>query len=134
MPYEGTLEALRSAARALKPGGRLLLESATVAESLLPGYRSELTYEAGGITMRAVNEYDPRQSRVIGDFSFEDAAGRVERGGGDPPRPHRRRDRADAGQAWASRWRQLLSDAADEDSVCARIPPSDRDFKDLALP
>lgn len=79
MPYEGTLEALQSAARALKPSGRLLLESATVAESLLPGYHPELTYEAGGITMRAVNEYDPRQSRVIGDFTFEDASGRVER-------------------------------------------------------
>ena len=31
--------------------------------------------------MRAVDEYDPRESRVIGDFSFEDAAGRVERAG-----------------------------------------------------
>jgi hypothetical protein len=42
-----TVAALRSAAGALKPGGRLLLESATVAESLLPEFRSELEYEAG---------------------------------------------------------------------------------------
>ena len=81
MPHEQTLEALRSAAGALKPGGRLLLESATVAESLLPGYRRELEYEAGGITMRARNDYDVEKSRVVGDFSFEDGAGRVERAG-----------------------------------------------------
>jgi len=81
MPPDATLAALRSAAGALKPGGRLLLESATVAESLLPEYRSELEYEAGGITMRARHDYDVRNSRLVGDFTFEDAAGRVERAG-----------------------------------------------------
>ena len=81
MPTDATLAALRSAAGALKPGGRLLLESATVAESLLPEYRSELEYEAGGITMRARHDYDVRNSRLVGDFTFEDAAGRVERAG-----------------------------------------------------
>ena len=50
-------------------------------ESLLPGYRSELEHEAGGITMRARHDYDVARSRLVGDFSFEDAAGRVERAG-----------------------------------------------------
>ena len=81
MPPDATFAALRSAAGALKPGGRLLLESATVAESLLPEYRAELEYEVGGITMRARHDYDVRNSRLVGDFSFEDATGRVERAG-----------------------------------------------------
>jgi hypothetical protein len=29
--------------------------------------------------MRARNEYDPRHSRLIGDFTFEDVAGELER-------------------------------------------------------
>jgi SAM-dependent methyltransferase len=81
MPPDATLAALRSAAGALQPGGRFVLESATVAESLLPEYRSELEYEAGGITMRARHDYDVRNSRLVGDFAFEDDAGRVERAG-----------------------------------------------------
>lgn len=81
MPHAATVAHLESARRALRDGGRLILESATVAESLLPGYRSELTYEAGGVTMRATNTYDPARSRVVGDFTFEDESGRRERNG-----------------------------------------------------
>ncbi len=81
MPYEGTLEHLHSTRRALRHGGRLILESATVAESLLPNQKAEIVYEAGSVTMRAHNEYDVRRSRVVGDFEFEDADGGRERAG-----------------------------------------------------
>ena len=81
MPYADTLEHLTSARGALREGGRLVLESATVAESLLPSFRRELEHEAGGVTMRARHEYDPARSRLVGDFTFEDADGTLERAG-----------------------------------------------------
>ena len=81
MPHAGTVEHLESTGRVLRAGGRLILESATVAESLLPGFERELVHEAGGVTMRARNEYDAGRSRLVGDFTFEDADGRVERAG-----------------------------------------------------
>jgi hypothetical protein len=52
----------------------------TVAESLLPGFRAELEYEAGGVTMHARHEYDSRRSRLLGDFEFSHADGRNEQG------------------------------------------------------
>jgi hypothetical protein len=42
----------------------------TVAESLLPAFRSELEYEAGGVTMRARHRYDARHGRLLGEFEF----------------------------------------------------------------
>jgi SAM-dependent methyltransferase len=81
MPYASTLRHLAATRRSLRDGGRLIIESATVAESLLPDHEPELVYEAGGVTMRARNRYDVRRSRLVGDFTFEDAAGRRERAG-----------------------------------------------------
>ena len=80
LPHDGTVAHLASTRRALRRGGRLVLESMTVAESLLPEFRSEIEYEAGGVTMHARHEYDPRRSRLLGDFEFSDAGGRAERG------------------------------------------------------
>ena len=80
LPHEGTVEHLASTRRSLRSGGKLLLESMTVAESLLPQFRSELEYEAGGVTMRARHEYDVRWGRLLGEFEFTDEEGRSERG------------------------------------------------------
>jgi SAM-dependent methyltransferase len=80
LPHEGTVEHLASTRSALRTGGKLVLESMTVAESLLPEFRAELEYEAGGVTMRARHEYDARQSRLLGDFEFSHTDGRSERG------------------------------------------------------
>jgi hypothetical protein len=64
----------------LRPGGRLVLESATVAESLLAsGMRGGAEYEAGGVRMTTENRYDPLTSRLESDAVFEAADGRVER-------------------------------------------------------
>jgi len=79
MPHDATVAHLESARRALRAGGRLILESATVAESWLPRFTPEVDYEAGGVTMRGRNTYDAARSRVVGDFTFEDESGRRER-------------------------------------------------------
>jgi SAM-dependent methyltransferase len=74
-----TVRSLAGMHRALRPGGRLVLESATVAESLLTGGikpRSEL--EFGGIRMTKENRYRPAESRLETDYVFE-ADGQVER-------------------------------------------------------
>lgn len=80
LPHDGSVGHLASTRRALRRGGRLVLESMTVAESLLPEFRSEIEYEAGGVTMFARHDYDVRHSRLLGDFEFSDADGRSERG------------------------------------------------------
>jgi hypothetical protein len=132
MPYPETVEALRAAGRALRAGGKFVLESATVAESLLPDYRAELEYEAGGVKMRARHEYDVRNSRLVGDFTFEDADGRVERAGV----IHHVHTTAELirmlGRGLSRGGIALRRSPANP--IHARIPPSDRDFKDLALP
>lgn len=80
LPHYGTVGHLASTRRALRRGGRLVLESMTVAESLLPEFRSEIEHEAGGVTMFARHDYDVRHSRLLGDFEFSDADGRSARG------------------------------------------------------
>jgi SAM-dependent methyltransferase len=63
----------------LRPGGRLVLESLTVAESLLvAGIRPRAEYEFGGIRMTSTNRYRVAESRLESDLVFEDADGRVE--------------------------------------------------------
>jgi len=80
LPHDGNVEHLSSTRGALRNGGRLVLESMTVAESLLPGFKSEIEHEAGGVTMLARHAYDVRHSRLLGDFKFTDGHGRTESG------------------------------------------------------
>jgi len=69
--------------RALRPGGRLILESLTVAESFLIGGISEHSeYEFGGVTMTGRNRYRAAESRFESEWTFTDRAGRVERASG----------------------------------------------------
>lgn len=65
----GHAEYVAAVARALKPGGRFLLESGWVAESVLPHFRAELDMEAGGIRFTARNTYDALSGRVENVFS-----------------------------------------------------------------
>jgi 2-polyprenyl-3-methyl-5-hydroxy-6-metoxy-1,4-benzoquinol methylase len=75
-----TLEQFR---RALKPGGRLILESLTVAEAFLTAKLSEqASYTFGDITMAATNRYNPAMSRLESDWRFTDADGNEERSAG----------------------------------------------------
>ena len=74
-----TARSLASMRAALKPGGRLVLESLTVAESfLVGGVKPSDEWEYGGIRLSATNHYRVSESRLESDFTFEDAEGHVE--------------------------------------------------------
>lgn len=65
--------------RALRPGGRLVLESASIAESLLTaGIEPRRTLEFGGVRMTSSNRYRAEESRLESEYVFEDADGHVE--------------------------------------------------------
>jgi SAM-dependent methyltransferase len=75
-----TARSLAGMRAALRPGGRLVLDTATVAEALLPrGVEDHAEYEFGGIRMTLANRYRPLESRLEADVVFEAADGRVER-------------------------------------------------------
>ena len=64
----------------LRPGGRLALESLSVAETWLPvGVAAHAEHVFGGVRMAAVNHYDARESRVETALTFTADDGRVER-------------------------------------------------------
>ena len=74
-----TARSLAAMRRALRPQGRLLLESLTVAESLLVGgVKPRAEREFGGVRMTATNRYRASESRLESDYVFEDEGGRVE--------------------------------------------------------
>ena len=74
-----TVRSLAGMHRVLRPGGRLVLESHTVAESLLvAGVKPHAEYEFGGMRMTSTNRYRPAESRMESDYVFEDADGLVE--------------------------------------------------------
>jgi len=78
LPAE-TARSLAGLRAALRPGGRLVLESATVAESyLVGGVKPSAEWEYGGIRLSATNHYRVSESRLESDFTFEDADGHVE--------------------------------------------------------
>jgi SAM-dependent methyltransferase len=75
-----TVRSLAGMHRALRPGGRLLLESGTVAESLLVGpIKPRSEHEFGGVRMTKENHYRAAESRLETEYVFEDADGLVER-------------------------------------------------------
>lgn len=75
----GTGRFLAGVARAVRPGGRFVLDTHMVAEALLPQLESESTYQADGITMSDVNRYEPRESRLDTTVTFERGAEVVRR-------------------------------------------------------
>jgi SAM-dependent methyltransferase len=81
--YLTPADSVRSVAglhRALRPGGRLVLESHTIAESLLVGgVATRAEHEFGGVRMTSRNHYRAEESRLESDLVFEDRDGHVER-------------------------------------------------------
>lgn len=70
LDHRATLGFLRNAAAALRPGGRLLMDSGAVAESLLPHFERTFSIEAGGMRMDIKNEYDVARGGLRTEFAF----------------------------------------------------------------
>lgn len=67
----GTASFAKALAGALKPGGGLLIDSSTAAETLLPSYQDgSNTMSVGDITMAATREYDIARSRLFSHYRF----------------------------------------------------------------
>jgi ubiquinone/menaquinone biosynthesis C-methylase UbiE len=56
-----------SACRALRPGGRYLIDTVT-SETIFPDFRNRLWYEAGGVLVLVSNRYDPGTGRIEADW------------------------------------------------------------------
>jgi ubiquinone/menaquinone biosynthesis C-methylase UbiE len=66
----GNTAMLQSLARALKTGGRLVLDASSNAESRLPNFREREWAKIGDILFLEENEYDHAQGRMITHYTF----------------------------------------------------------------
>lgn len=69
-PHAETVRHLEASRRALRVGGRLVLETLTVAELMLPRLSEKLDYDLGNVRMRARHNYDAVRSRQISELRF----------------------------------------------------------------
>lgn len=67
---EGTAEFVRAVAAALRPGGRWLINSGAVAESIIPNLRPQFEHPVGEIGFRITNEYLAAESCLHSTFDF----------------------------------------------------------------
>ena len=68
--HAGTRRLLAGFAGALRPGGRLALDTAMAAESILPNLESQLWMKVGDVMMFVANEYDVATGRLETEYSF----------------------------------------------------------------
>jgi len=66
----GNAAMLRSLAQALKPGGRLVLDASSNAESRLPSFQQHEWSKIGDFLFLEENEYDHAQGRMITHYTF----------------------------------------------------------------
>jgi len=66
----GNTAMLQSLARALKPGGRLVLDASGNAESRLPNFREREWAKIGEILFLEKNEFDHAEGRIITHYTF----------------------------------------------------------------
>jgi SAM-dependent methyltransferase len=67
---DGDRAFLDAVAAALKPGGRFLLETPMIAESLLPTLQPRPWFKAGEVYLLVRNEYDPARGRLDIEYTF----------------------------------------------------------------
>lgn len=77
MDDDGNAQFLRAVAGALKPGGRFVLETPMVLESLLPNLKERPWFKADPVYLLVENDFDPAQSRLNTEYTFV-SGGRVE--------------------------------------------------------
>jgi SAM-dependent methyltransferase len=66
---DGNRALLEAVARSLRPGGRFMLDSGWVAESVLARFHDRVEMEAGGIRFLAENRYEPGDGSVRSRFT-----------------------------------------------------------------
>ena len=66
----GNTALLQSLARAIKPGGRLVLDASSNAESRLPNFQQREWSKIGDILFLEENEYDHARGRMITHYTF----------------------------------------------------------------
>ena len=74
---DGDAEFVRAVAAALKPGGRFVLQTPMIVESLLSMLNDRPWFKAGDVYLLVSNEYDPRRGRLDIEYTFV-SGGRVE--------------------------------------------------------
>jgi hypothetical protein len=67
---EGNAAFLKSITHSLKPRARFILDTGVVAESILPRFKEEATYEVGNIHFELKNRYEPAQGRLYTEYTF----------------------------------------------------------------
>jgi SAM-dependent methyltransferase len=67
---EGNARFLAAVASALKPGGRFLLETPMIVESLLPVLADRPWFKAGDIYLLVANDYDAARGRLDIEYTF----------------------------------------------------------------
>ena len=70
LQHEETLVFLQALSKTLKPGARFVLESGTVAESLLANFQPRAWYDLGGLLFLAAREYKAELGRLEIQYTF----------------------------------------------------------------
>jgi SAM-dependent methyltransferase len=73
LDHAGTTRFAQSVAATLAPGGRWLIDSGAVAESILPTLKPAFDYESGGISVHIANNYLIAESCLETTFEFTHA-------------------------------------------------------------
>jgi len=67
---EANADFLKAVSRALKPGGRFILDAPAIAECMLPNFQPSRSIELAGIKVDIEHRYDHEQGRMFNDFTF----------------------------------------------------------------
>lgn len=68
--HAGTRDYLAALSRAVVPGGRLVLDTGTAAECVLPSLERRSDVQFGDVHMLALHDYDAAESVLVTDYTF----------------------------------------------------------------